>query len=101
MFWLLNESESVAGEAQSAAHEMPPVVEFVNYWLGPWAHKFELAYTKPAWDWFFSKFGTDAEAVFGPYTPENAIPWYTVMFVLACILSLVVIWVLKGRLSED
>ena len=35
------------------------------------------------------------------YTPENAIPWYTVMFVLACLLSVVVIWVLKGRLSED
>ena len=35
------------------------------------------------------------------YTPENAIPWYTVMFVIACILSVALIWILKGKLSED
>jgi F-type H+-transporting ATPase subunit a len=105
MFWLFNEAEGVAGEAvthtESAAHEVPPIVDFVNQTLGPWAYKFELAYTKPLWDKFFKFFGTDAETVFGPYTPGNAIPWYTVMFVIACILSLVVIWILKGRLSED
>jgi len=47
------------------------------------------------------KFGTTPEAAFGVYTPENAIPWYTVMFIVACILSVVVIWIFKGKLSED
>ncbi|HTG94268.1 MAG TPA: F0F1 ATP synthase subunit A, partial [Pyrinomonadaceae bacterium] len=30
-----------------------------------------------------------------------AIPWYTVMFVIACILSVAIIWIFKGQLSED
>src|SRR5437588_3813833 len=60
-----------------------------------------MKYIYPFWQKFLTKFGSTPEAVFGPYTPENAIPWYTVMFVVACLLSLVVIWMLKGRLSED
>jgi F-type H+-transporting ATPase subunit a len=59
-----------------------------------------VTYTKPIWDKFLAKFGTNAEAAFGPYTPDNAIPWYTVMFVIACILSVIIIWILKGKLSE-
>jgi F-type H+-transporting ATPase subunit a len=79
----------------------PAVAELVNQYLGEYAYKFEIAYTKPAWDWLFAKFGTDAVAVFGPYTPENAIPWYTVMFIIACLITVAIIWVLKGRLSND
>jgi F-type H+-transporting ATPase subunit a len=60
-----------------------------------------MHYTKPKWDWFLGKFGSSAEAAFGPYTPENAIPWYTVMFFIACVLSIVIIWILKGRLSSE
>ncbi len=60
-----------------------------------------MTYTKPVWDKFLGNFGTNAEAVFGPYTAENAIPWYTIMFVIACILTVVVIWIFKGKLSED
>lgn len=100
MFWLFQTGEAPA-QAESAAEHTPPVVEFVNHYLGDLAYGFEIKYTKPLWDKFFGYFGTNAEAVFGPYTPETAIPWYTVMFVIACILSLVVIWILKGRLSGD
>lgn len=60
-----------------------------------------MTYTKPVWDKFFSNFGTEAEKVFGEYTVENAIPWYTIMFVIACILTVFAIWIMKGRLSED
>jgi F-type H+-transporting ATPase subunit a len=61
-----------------------------------------MKYTYPKWKWFFAKFGTTPESVFGgPYTPENAIPWYTVMFFIACILSVAILWILKGKLSED
>src|SRR5207253_7717869 len=72
-----------------------------NQYFGEWAYNFEMKYTHPFWQKFFAKFGTTPEAAFGPYTPKNAIPWYTVMFVVACILSLALIWVFKGRLSED
>ncbi|HRH42796.1 MAG TPA: F0F1 ATP synthase subunit A [Pyrinomonadaceae bacterium] len=82
-------------------HHTPIVVEFINHYLGEPVNKFELAYTKPVWDKIFKYFGTDAEKVFGPYTAENAIPWYTVMFVIACLLTIAVIWILKGKLSED
>ncbi|MBV9210341.1 MAG: F0F1 ATP synthase subunit A [Acidobacteria bacterium] len=79
----------------------PAIVEAVNQYLGEYAYRFEINYTKPAWDKVLGFFGTNAEAVFGPYTPENAIPWYTVMFIIACLITVLIVWVLKGRLSED
>jgi len=82
-------------------HHTPLIVEFINHYLGEPVHRFQMDYTKPVWDKFFSNFGTDAEAMFGIYTPANAIPWYTIMFVIACILSIIVIKILKGKLSED
>lgn len=81
--------------------EAPLIVEFINYYLGEPVYRFQIEYTKRIWDKFFSNFGTEAEAVFGPYTPENAIPWYTIMFVIACILTVILIRILKGRLSAD
>jgi len=100
MFWLAEAAES--GEhAEEAAHHTPVIVELVNHWFGEAALKFELAYTKPIWDKVLAKFGTTPEAAFGPYTAENAIPWYTVMFFIACILSVVLIWIFKGKLSES
>ena len=91
-----------AGEhAAAAAHHTPPVVEWVNHAIGKPAHDFQVAYTKPAWDKFFAFFGTGAEEVFGKYTVENAVPWYTVMFAIACLLSVGLIWLLRRRLSPD
>ncbi|QYO67797.1 F0F1 ATP synthase subunit A [Leptolyngbya sp. 7M] len=88
--------------AGDGGHHTPLIVEFVNHYLGEPIYNFQLNYTKPIWDKFFANFGTDAETVFGvPYSPENAIPWYTVMFFIACGLSVLVIWLLKGKLSED
>jgi F-type H+-transporting ATPase subunit a len=100
MFWLAEAAES--GEhAEEAAHHTPVIVELVNHWFGEAALKFELTYTKPIWDKVLAKFGTTPEAAFGPYTAENAIPWYTIMFFIACILSVVLIWIFKGKLSES
>ena len=82
-------------------HHEPIVVEFINHYLGEPVHHFQVAYTKPIWTKILGTFGTTPEAVFGAYTPENAIPWYTIMFVIACILTMVVIWIMKGKLSED
>lgn len=82
-------------------HHTPIIVEFLNHYLGEPVNKFELAYTKPAWDYILKPFGSNAEKLFGEYTPETAIPWYTVMFVIACLLTVAVIWILKGKLSED
>jgi F-type H+-transporting ATPase subunit a len=91
----------LAEAGHEEAHPTPIVVQFVNYYFGEWAYNLQMKSTYKFWTWFFAKFGTTPEAVFGPYTPENAIPWYTVMFVIACILSVVIIWILKGRLSEE
>lgn len=80
----------------------PLIVEFLNHYLGEPVYKFQIAYTKPLWDKLFAHFGTSPEVVFNaPYSPETAIPWYTVMFVIACILSVIVIYLLRGKLSED
>lgn len=88
--------------SEGGGHHTPLIVEFINTYLGKPVYEFQLAYTKPIWDkHVFAKFGTNAEAVFGPYTPENAIPWYTIMFVIACILTVIIISIFKGKLSED
>jgi F-type H+-transporting ATPase subunit a len=83
-------------------HHEPLIVEFVNHYLGKPVHELQMATTYKMWTAFFSNFGTTPEAVFGgEYTPENAIPWYSIMFVIACVLTLIIIWILKGKLSED
>lgn len=87
--------------AEGGGHHTPLVVEFVNHYLGGPVHNFQLAYTRPFWQWLLAKLGTTPEAVFGEYTVENAIPWYTIMFVIACLLTVAVVWILKGKLSED
>ena len=101
MFFLFSDPNTTEKAAEGAAHHTPLIVEKLNHYVGPAVHDFQVHYTKPLWDKFFSAFGTNAENVFGKYTPENAVPWYTVMFVLACIFSIVLVWILKGRLSED
>jgi F-type H+-transporting ATPase subunit a len=87
--------------AEEGAHHVPLIVEFINHYFGAPVHHFQMNYTKPIWDKFFSNFSTDAESVFGPYTVENAIPWYTIMFVIACLLTMFIVSLLKGKLSED
>jgi len=99
--FLLQSTEAGGKAAEHAQEHVPILVRFVNQYFGEWAYNFEMHYTYPRWKWFLAKFGSTPEATFGVYTPENAIPWYTVMFVVACILSVVLIWILKGQLSED
>ena len=99
MFLLLSSEQ--AGKAAEHAEQAPILVRLVNQYFGEWAYNFEMKYTYPKWKVFFARFGTTPDSVFGAYTPENAIPWYTVMFIVACILSLVLIWIFKGQLSED
>jgi len=80
----------------------PLIVQFVNHYLGEPVYRLQLVTTYPMWKAFFAKFGTTPEKVFGvEYSPETAIPWYTIMFVIACILSIIVIRILVGKLSED
>jgi len=100
MFWLQAAAEQGAEHAEEA-EQAPIIVQLVNHYFGEWAYRFEMNYTYPFWTKFFARFHTTPEAVFGHYTTENAIPSYTVMFVIACILSVVIIWILKGQLSEE
>ena len=87
--------------AAEGGHHTPLIVEFINHYLGEPVLQFELNYTRPLWELLLKKFGTTPEAVFGPYNAETAIPWYTIMFVIACLLTFAVIWIFKGKLSED
>ena len=90
-----------AEKAEEAVEQAPIIVRLVNQYFGEYAYNFEMKYTYPKWKWLLAKFGSTPEAAFGAYTPENAIPWYTIMFILACILSLILIWIMRGKLSED
>jgi F-type H+-transporting ATPase subunit a len=121
MFWLLQghgeeaahgataghaETATAAGAhggGEAAAHHTPPLVEAVNHFIGGPIHNFQVKYTEPLWnEYVFKNFGTSAAEVFGPYTVDNAVPWYTVMFIVACLITVALIWILKGKyLSED
>src|SRR2546423_2766301 len=90
-----------AEQAQETVEQAPIIVRLVNQYFGEYAYNFEMKYTYPFWKNLFAKFGSTPEAAFGTYTPENAIPWYTIMFVMACILTLTLIWIFKGKMSED
>ncbi len=80
----------------------PLIVEFINHYLGEPVHQIQMHTTHIWWTKFFANFNTTPEQVFGgEYTAENAIPWYTIMFFIACMLSIFVIWIFKGKLSED
>lgn len=87
--------------SEGGGHHEPILVEFINKYLGEPVYNFQMAWTKPVWDKLLSNFGTNAEAVFGEYSPATAIPWYTIMFIIACVLTMIVIWIFKGKLSED
>ena len=90
--------------ASGGEHPVPLIVKFANHYLGEPLYRFQMAYTRPVWVWIFEKVGVQStpEQVFGvPYSPETAIPWYTVMFIIACLLTVAIIWVFKGKLSED
>ena len=74
------------------AEAEPLIVQFVNHYLGEPVHEFQIHYTEPFWNkYVFSHLGTTAEKLFGPYTVENAIPWYTIMFVIACLLTVAIV----------
>ncbi len=87
--------------AEGGGHHTPLIVEFINHYLGEPVHHFQMGYTRPIWAKILSNFDTTPEALFGEYTVDNAIPWYTIMFVIACILTVLVIRLFKGKLSED
>lgn len=107
MYLLFSANEPAAAGAgshgaEASAHHTPAIVELVNHYVGEPVHHFQLNYTKPLWERFFAPFGTTPEKVFGEYTAENAVPWYTVMFILAALITLALVWILKpGRLSVD
>lgn len=88
--------------AEGGEHHVPLIVEFINYYLGEPVHKIQMATTHKWWTSFFANFDTTPEKVFGAeYTAENAIPWYTIMFVIACILTIIIIRIFKGKLSDE
>lgn len=88
--------------AESGGHHVPLIVEFINTYFGEPVHRFQITYTEPFWNkYVFERFGTTAAKAFGPYTVDNAIPWYTIMFVIACLLTVFLVWLLRGKLSQD
>jgi F-type H+-transporting ATPase subunit a len=89
--------------AEGGGHHTPLIVEFINHYLGKPVYEFQMNHIYWRWQALFDMLGlkTTPEEVFGVYSPETAIPWYTVMFVIACILTMILIWIFKGKLSED
>lgn len=85
----------------AGGHHTPIVVEFLNHYLGEPVCRAENAVLYPALDAVLAPLGTTATKAFGACNPSEAIPWYTIMFFIACLLTIALIWILKGKLSED
>jgi len=79
----------------------PLIVQFLNHYFGEAVYKIQMQTTHVWWSAILKPFGATPEALFGEYSPHNAIPWYTVMFVIACILAVILVYLLRGKLSED
>ncbi len=86
---------------EGGGHHTPAIVEFINHYFGEPMFRLQMKTTYPMWQKVLGYFGTTPEAVFGEYNAETAIPWYTIMFVIACVLSVAIIWIFKGKLAED
>ena len=65
-------------------HHVPLIVEFINHYVGEPVHEIQM-HTTYGLDGSSSRSSARLpKAVFGgEYTVENAIPWYTIMFVIA------------------
>lgn len=102
MFWLSAESVSAAGPGgehiEKSAEHVPWIAEQINHVAGKWVLE-NIELSKYGTKWMWSLIGVNAEEMFGPYTAQNAIPWYTIMFVIACLFTMLTVWILKGRLS--
>ena len=87
--------------AEGGGPHYPLISQFINHYLGERVYNIQMATTHKWWTAILAKVGTTPEALFGQYTPENAIPWWTIMFFIACILSVVFIKLFMGKLEED
>jgi len=87
--------------AEEGPRQYPLISQFINHYLGEPVYHMQMATTHKWWTAVLAKVGTTPEALFGEYTPENAIPWWTIMFFIACILSIVFIKLFMGKLNED
>lgn len=101
MFLFFASGGAEAHGGAGGGHHEPILVQFINTYLGEPLHHFQMQYTYPFWQKVLGYAGTTPEALFGEYTPENAVPWYTIMFVVACLLTVAVVWILKGKMSES
>src|SRR5260370_2699342 len=103
MFFLLQEAAAntqAAEQVPEQVEQAPIIVNLVNHYFGEWAYNFEMHYTHPVWKSFLAYFGSTPEDAFGQYTPEHTIPWYTIMFVIACILTVTLLSALNSHLSQ-
>lgn len=82
-------------------HHTPLIVEFVNHYLGGPVCRMENGALYPTLDVGLKPLGTSSLTLFGECHPAEAIPWYTIMFIIACLLTMAAIWIFKGKLSED
>lgn len=86
-------AEQAAEQGEAAAgHHVPVIVEWVNHVLGPTVYRLQQAIMPTFYGWFGAEWHGD---------PEMPIPKHMVMFFIAVIISTVVLYWLRGKLSVE
>jgi F-type H+-transporting ATPase subunit a len=98
MIWsLVNEASPAAEHAgehggATAGHHIPVIVEWVNHLFGPAVYRIQQAIMPTFYGWFGGEWHGD---------PEMPIPKHMVMFFIAVIISTVILYWLRGKLSVE
>jgi F-type H+-transporting ATPase subunit a len=81
------------GEAASdAGHQVPAIAEWVNHVFGPAVYRIQEAIMPTFYGWFGAEWHGD---------PEMPIPVHMVMFFIAVIISTLILWLVRGKLSVE
>lgn len=94
MIWSwINMAPSAAEQGEAATgHHVPIIVEWVNHLLGPAVYQIQQTIMPTVYGWFGAQWHGD---------PEMPIPKHMVMFFIAVLISTVVLYWLRGKLSVE
>lgn len=80
------------GAAAAGGHHVPVLVEWINLLLGPTVYRLQEAILPTIYGWFGAQWHGD---------PEMPIPPHIVFFFIAVFISVVVLYLVRGRLSVE
>jgi F-type H+-transporting ATPase subunit a len=83
---------AAAEHAEAGGHHVPAIAEWVNHLLGPTVYEIQKAIMPTFYGWFGAEWHGD---------PAMPVPVHIVMFFIAVLVSTLVLWLVRGKLSVE